>query len=62
MSVIEQILLGIGGLVVVFFFWPGAKAMLEKSRQAENPDWNSVLVPIIVVVIFIAFLVMIVSS
>ncbi len=62
MAAWEQILLGVGALLLVFFFWPGVKVMMEKSRQAENPDWASVFIPIGVVVIFIVFLVMIARS
>ncbi|MCH8845172.1 MAG: hypothetical protein IIC11_00330 [Proteobacteria bacterium] len=62
MAAWEQILLGIGALLLVFFFWPGVKVTMEKSRQAENPDWASVFIPIGVVVIFIVFLVMIARS
>ena len=58
----EQILLGIGALLLVFFFWPGVKATMEKSRQAENRDWMGVFVPITVVVVFVVFLVMIAKS
>jgi hypothetical protein len=62
MATWEQVLVGIGGLLLVFFFWPGAKAAMEKSRQAENPDWGSVLIPITAVVIFIVILVMFARS
>ena len=62
MAAWEQILLGIGALLLVFFFWPGVKVTMGKSRQAENPDWASVFIPIGVVVIFIVFLVMIARS
>jgi hypothetical protein len=62
MAAWEQVLLGIGGLLLVFFFWPGAKAAMEKSRQAENPDWGSVFIPIAAVVIFIVLLVMFARS
>lgn len=62
MAVWEQILLGVGGLLLVFFFWPGAEAAMEKSKQAENPDWGSILIPISAVVIFIVLLVMVARS
>ena len=58
MAAWEQVLLGIGALLLVFIFWPGAKAAMEKSRQAENPDWGSVFIPIAAVVMFIVLLVM----
>lgn len=62
MAAWEQVLLGIGALLLVFFFWPGAKAAMEKSQQAENPDWGSVFIPIVAVVIFIVLLVMFARS
>ncbi|MCH8262880.1 MAG: hypothetical protein IIA77_07505 [Proteobacteria bacterium] len=62
MAAWEQVLLGVGALLLAFYFWPGVKATMEKSRQAENPDWKSVFIPIGVVVIFIVFLVMIARS
>ncbi len=62
MAIWEQVLLGVGGLLLIFFFWPGARAAMEKSRQTENPDWGSVFIPIAAVVIFIVLLVMIARS
>lgn len=57
MELFEPILVGILAAAVLFFFWPGAKAAMRKSREAENPDWTSALVPIGIVVLFIVFLV-----
>ncbi len=62
MTAWEQVLLGIGGLLVLLFFWPGVKAAMEKSKQAENPDWSGAFIPIAVVVIFVVLLVMIARS
>ena len=31
---------------------------MQKSREAENPDWFSALIPIGVVVLFIVFLIL----
>jgi hypothetical protein len=53
----QQILLGIGAAVILFLFWPGAKAALEKSRDAENPDWKGVLIPVALVVLFVILLI-----
>ena len=58
----EQILLGAGGLLIVLLFWPGAKKMLEQSREAENPDWQGALLPIGAVVLFVLFLIMMVRA
>ena len=62
MATWENVLLGIGAIVIVMLFWPGARAALEMSRNAENPDWKGALIPIGVVILFIILLVMITRS
>lgn len=57
MGTFEQVLVGILVIAVLFLFWPGAKAAMQKSREAENPDWTGALIPIGVVVLFIVFLI-----
>ena len=57
MELFEQVLVGILAIAVLFLFWPGAKEAMRKSREAENPDWASALIPIGIVVLFIVFLV-----
>jgi heme/copper-type cytochrome/quinol oxidase subunit 2 len=59
MAIWEQVLLGMGAVVLVFLFWPGARAAMQKSKEAENPDWQGALYPIVVVVLFIFLLVLI---
>jgi hypothetical protein len=58
MALWEQILLGMGGMLMLFFFWPGAKAAMKQSKEAENPDWQGALIPIGIVVLFVIVLVM----
>ena len=58
MEVWEQLLLGALGLGVFFLFRPGIKQAMEKSRQAENKDWQGVLFPIGLVVLFVIVLIM----
>ncbi|MGY8814637.1 MAG: hypothetical protein ACKVHQ_07950 [Gammaproteobacteria bacterium] len=57
MSNWEQVLLGIGGLIILFLFWPGAKAAMQRSKEAENPDWQGALLPIGLVILFVIFLI-----
>ncbi len=59
MVLFEQILVGILGVGIAFLFWPGVKAALKRSQDAENPDWMGALVPIGAVVLFIVLLVLI---
>jgi len=53
----QQLLLGIGAIIILFLFWPGVKAALERSRQAENPDWKGALIPVALVVLFVILLI-----
>ena len=50
-------MVGILAAGVLFLFWPGAKEAVRKSREAENPDWASALIPVGIVVLFIVFLI-----
>lgn len=59
MAMWEQVLLGMAALILVFIFWPGVKVAMQKSKEAENPDWRGVLVPVGIVVVFIILLVVI---
>ena len=52
----QTIALGAIALLVIFWFGPGIKATLERSRRADK-DWAGVLIPIALVVLFIAFLI-----
>lgn len=62
MSTWEQVLTGIAAMLILFFFWPGAKKMLEKSQQAENPDWKGALIPVGAVVLFVILLIALVKA
>jgi Na+/melibiose symporter-like transporter len=53
----EQVILGIGGFIILFLFWPGAKAAMQRSKEAENSDWKGALMPIGIVVLFVIFLI-----
>ena len=62
MSNWQQVLLGIGAVIILLLFWPGAKAALEMSRRAENPDWKGALIPIGLVVLFIILMIVMLKS
>lgn len=57
MSGWEQVLLAAFAFAILFFFWPGAKKAMEDSKNVENPDWKSALIPIGVVVLFVILLI-----
>ena len=52
----QMLLYGAIALLVIFWFRPGIKAAMARSREAEK-DWPAVLVPIAIVILFVAFLV-----
>ena len=58
----EQILMGMAALVLAFLFWPGVKVAMQKSKEAENPDWRGALIPVGIVILFVILLVMIAKS
>jgi len=62
MEIWEQVLLGVGAFVILFMFWPGVKAAMERSKAVENPDWKSALLPLGLVVLFVVLLVVIARS
>lgn len=56
MAIWEQVLLGVGGVILIFLFWPGIKHRMEESRKAEK-DWPAVIWPLAAVVLFIVLLI-----
>jgi cytochrome b561 len=52
-----------GALIVLVLMWwrPGMKQIWKESQEAENKDWQGVLIPIAVVVLFVILLIMMVS-
>jgi ABC-type sugar transport system permease subunit len=51
------ILLAIMVLVVLVRSGPGLRALLERSRQAQERDWSAFLIPIVLVVLFVLLLI-----
>lgn len=52
----EMILYGALAILVIFWFRPGIKATLERSRHAKK-NWPAVLIPIALVIAFVIFLI-----
>ena len=52
-----------GALIVLVLMWwrPGMKQIWKESQEAESKDWQGVLIPIAVVVLFVILLIMMVS-
>jgi len=56
-STMESILIGLIGLLVIFWVSPGIKTAIERSKQTEA-DWGAVLLPLSLVVLFVVFLIL----
>ncbi len=56
MSSMEMVILGAMTILLLFWLQPGIKAAMARSKQAQA-DWQSVLLPIGLVVMFVIFLI-----
>ena len=57
MPVWEQALIAVVTVLVVLWFRPGLKVALEQSRQAQHKDWQSLLLPLGLVILFVLLLI-----
>ena len=59
MELWEQLLAGAIGLFVLFIFFPGIKATMEKSKNAEDKHWGTLA---LLAIVLIAFIMLMISS
>jgi len=59
MELWQQLLAGALGLLVLFMFFPGIKATMEKSKNAEKKHWGTLA---LLAIILVAFVMLMVSS
>ncbi len=62
MALWQQILWGMGAVMIFFWLWPGVRVAMEKTRNAENKDWMGFLIPVALVVLFVLLLISMVRS
>ncbi len=53
MALWEQLLAGALGLLIIFMFFPGIKATMEKSKNAEEKHWGTLILLTVVLVAFV---------
>ncbi len=53
MALWEQLLAGALGLLIIFMFFPGIKATMEKSKNAEEKHWGTIILLTIVLIAFV---------
>lgn len=56
MSTMEHLVLGVLALLLLFWMKPGIKAAMTRSKQT-TADWQSVILPLGLVVMFVLFLI-----
>jgi hypothetical protein len=59
MELWEQLLAGAIGLFVLFIFFPGIKATMEKSKNAEEKHWGTLA---LLAIVLVAFIMLMISS
>jgi len=59
MALWEQLLAGALALFVLFIFFPGIKATMEKSKNAEEKHWGTLL---LITVVLVAFILLLINS
>jgi hypothetical protein len=57
MPVLEQVLIVVVTVLVVLWIRPGLKAALKQSRQAQRKDWQGLLLPLGLVILFVLLLI-----
>ncbi|MCQ8104289.1 hypothetical protein NP590_09240 [Methylomonas sp. SURF-2] len=56
MSGLETVILGALTILLLFWLQPGLKAAIARGKQAPS-DWQSVILPLGLVVMFVIFLI-----
>jgi uncharacterized membrane protein len=59
MELWEQLLAAVLGLLLIFMFYPSIKAGMEKSKNAEEKHWGTVL---LLAAVLIGFIMLLISS
>ena len=57
MELWQQLLAAVLGLLMLFIFLPGIKATMEKSKNAEEKHWGTVLLLAAVLIGFILLMI-----
>jgi len=57
MALWEQLLAGALGLLVLFLFFPGIKATMEKSRNAKEKHWGTLALLALVLIGFVLLMI-----
>lgn len=53
----QQVLYGLLLIAMLFFIWPGVKASIARSKQAEEKHWGTFALIVVAIIGFIALLI-----
>nr|VFK44105.1 MAG: hypothetical protein BECKTC1821E_GA0114239_103125 [Candidatus Kentron sp. TC]VFK45632.1 MAG: hypothetical protein BECKTC1821D_GA0114238_10267 [Candidatus Kentron sp. TC]VFK58542.1 MAG: hypothetical protein BECKTC1821F_GA0114240_10256 [Candidatus Kentron sp. TC] len=59
MEIWEQILLGAAAILILLWFLPGTKKAVEDSPKGTREDWLGAIKPVLMVIAFVIFLILI---
>ena len=57
MELWQKILMAVMGIAILVFLFPGIKASMERSKNAEEKHWGTALLLAVVLIAFVVFLV-----
>ncbi len=57
MELWQKILMAVMGIAILFFLFPGIKASMERSKNAEEKHWGTALLLAAALIAFVVFLV-----
>ncbi len=57
MELWQQLLAGALALFVIFMFFPGIKATMEKSKNAQEKHWGTLLLLAVVLIAFVLLMI-----
>lgn len=57
MELWQQLLAGAIGLFVIFMFFPGIKATMERSKNAQEKHWGTLLLLAVVLIAFVLLMI-----
>jgi len=57
MELWQQLLAGALGLFVIFMFFPGIKATMERSKNAKEKHWGTLLLLAVVLIAFVLLMI-----
>lgn len=57
MELWQQLLAGALGLLIVFMFFPGIKATMEKSKNAKEKHWGTLALLALILVAFVLLMI-----